>query len=1147
MSRSVALAAVVICLSLSLVTGPALAAGPADGIDLTKIQDVRVLGQDAGARSLVTSAADIVARQFFANLRERRLRTVHEAPETWAHTVAVGRQAAVASGLIAQKELDALDIDGYIVRGKGSTVAIAGRRPLGTYWAALAFLRHAGARAYPTDRMGWHWEYERADVLEPFSLTAPRPYFRTRFGNHLSRGLYRSKYLDTGAPREADPELSKGDAIWSDHTAAYLVPKELYMAEHPEYFAEIRGKRLGAKTRHHRLTICVSNPNVQQISARRAVEWMDKQAERRFFAITDGDARRCQCGQCIAMDYVPNYYTDRNLRWVNHVARAVAAKYPHKLCTTHAYIETQKPPVATKPEQNVVVFYCPWYWMVRCADKGPWDAHNVIEMEEMVGWMLAVPRRNLGRHNYTSGLDTDSRILKWQAKNDLRHWGSYHGDNPRGLYAFVMARLCVDPFLDRGRLEEEYCRAVFGPAAEPMLQAIRRYLHARRTHRWFQYHAPAAELIGYYREMSAYTDRALRAAADDPRVKATILADWLVSWQDSMVGSLKKHVSAGALRPAVERYLAFYTDFYASLPEKHWIRSHWTKNLQKNYQDLQKKLAGWGFALAPPKDPAAPMADLVARLRRAEGAAPAADEAKDNGDDLLLPERRLDPADLERLTAPEKPVEPRTERVALDSADVLKWFEVDQTDSAAAVPGPRVEKVRIAPGVQRPGVVIDLPFGKLPTQDLPLHAGGLTEAHTGFFYVNCRLPKPVPVRGLNSFEIHLWASTAMYLDFLLDVGPQKDRPRNFPPKVSVQVRVQPGEQIVRLDLNNLVRGGWDWKPYAQELRGLEIVAHPQDNWYPHAPARDGRLALFSVAARNYMPDATELSGGGKAIWLSQYRPNHRFAQQELAGDLYSPPQRYGLTRPSFKDRNFPSGRSEAFRTSTDRRIAAPLYGIVAADADQPQAEILQSYLQKMFRVRLPINPAGLVAKPDQGNAIFIGREAVLNAGRVSEAELKELAGEHGFMLRAKDGAVAVAGNNPAGTAQGIVRYLEAQGVRFFSPGRVEVVPERRGGFLEETVCFDRPWFAEAAGTGYWKLKGCLPLPNGRESLRSDPAEVHKLAERIKDLARAGRPVTDDVRAAAQASALARYVAAELLWNPFANTTYLVSDFLAALP
>ena len=626
------------------------AAAPPEAIDLTKVKDVRLLRTDADGRSLTEAAAGIIARRFFGKLRGRRLRVVSERPESWDGVIAVGRRAAIASGLITAKELDALDIDGYIVRGKDGVVALAGRRPLGTYWAALGFLQHAGARAYPTDRMGWHWEYERSDVVAPFSLTATKPYFRTRFGNHLSRGLYRSTYKDGGSAGEADPELTKDDGIW-DHTAAYLVPKTLYMEEHPEYFAKIRGKRLGPDTRNHRLTLCLSNPNVQRISGRRALAWMDKQEGRRSFQIVDGDAKLCQCEQCIASDYVPSYYTDRHLRWVNHVARTVAPEHPDKYCTTYAYIETQKPPVATKPEDNVIIFYCPWFWMVRCADKSPLDAHNVLEMEEMIAWMLAVPRRNLGRHNYSSGLATDSRTLKWQAKNDLRHWRSYHGDNPRGLYAFVMARLCVDPFLDRGRLEEEYCRAVFGPAAEPMLQAIRRNLHARRTHRWFRHQAPVNELVPYYREMSQYADQALQAAEGDGRVKATILSDWLVDWQADMSGSLNKHVSAGALRPVVERYLRFYTDLYATLPETHWIRRNWSKNLDRNYKNLQKKLGGWGFALAPPEDKAAPMANLVARLRQSEGEATSPDEQPDAEDDLLLPERRLDPEDLERMAA----------------------------------------------------------------------------------------------------------------------------------------------------------------------------------------------------------------------------------------------------------------------------------------------------------------------------------------------------------------------------------------------------------------------------------------------------------------------------------------------------------------
>lgn len=60
-----------------------------------------------------------------------------------------------AGGLVTAQDFDGLPVDGCLARARRQTVAVSGRRPVRTYWGALGFLQRAGARAYPTDRMGW--------------------------------------------------------------------------------------------------------------------------------------------------------------------------------------------------------------------------------------------------------------------------------------------------------------------------------------------------------------------------------------------------------------------------------------------------------------------------------------------------------------------------------------------------------------------------------------------------------------------------------------------------------------------------------------------------------------------------------------------------------------------------------------------------------------------------------------------------------------------------------------------------------------------------------------------------------------------------------------------------------------------------------
>ena len=1083
----------------------------------------------------------LVRREFFQDVRGQRLSRLERMPETWEGAIAIGRAPALATGLVTPEQIDDLGQDGYIVAGRNNTIAIVGRRPIGTYWGAMAFIEKCGGSIYPTQYFGRAFEHQRRDELPPFTHVSKKPYFNTRFGNHYSRGLHRSLFKDLGNASKADPSLVEGgDPIYSDHTAAYLVPKEYYMEEHPEYFAEIRGQRLDQDTRHHRLTLNLSHPDVNRISAERALEWIAQQSDRRFFRIDDGDDTRCQCSHCVATDYIPDYYTDRHLRWVNHVARAVAEKYPEKQLTTVAYIETAEAPLHVTPEDNVIVFYCPWFWMARNADKPPWHYRNVYEMQDMVDWMLNVPRKNLGRQNYTMGLDTDSRILKWQAKQGIVNWRGNHGDQLRGLYAYIMAKLSVDPFLDRGVLERQYCEALFDEAAEPMLEAVREMLTRRRDNVWFLHHATASQLVEHYRTMTGLLDEALEVATDDSHVRALIISEVALGWQDWVTQLLARRLSESAVRPAVERYLEFYIAKYDTLPERHWQLRRWNEDPAGAYERLEEKLAGWGYALRPPKDDDDLMKDLVGRLVQTDNESAAA-EPQQASQDLLLPERTLDSAAQMRLAASDEEVEQKRSRtVRLDTPAIAASVHTSQTEGAPEMPDAELVEFRTPGGAHHAGIAMDLPFTGLPEQDLPLHENGMQRVHTGMFYAGVELPQAVNAEGLNSYEFHIHASTPMNIEFIVDVGRKGERPHDMRPRVGAQVRVNAGEQVIRIDLKNLRRSGWEWQDYIGELRGFKIIAHPQDNYYPFPPVQDGRLTIFSLTARNHVPPASKLPRAGRAIWLSQFGPNHRFKLQELGGDIYRPEHRYGLERPRFQEPLGLAREKEAFRTNTPQRIVAPIYGIIADDRVHQQAEILQRYLEVMFGVTLPINPDGMAATVDQGNAIFLGKRASLSAGAITETELTELAREEGFMIRARNGRIAIAGNSPAGTAYGIADYLEKQGVSFHDPAGPGTVPDKKGRFLRETVFFDWPYFDRRPIAGGWKWQS--EGPPRRVSGRSDIAHITRMSKKIKDLAREGEPVTSEVIEMAGRSSAASYVASKLLWDPFANTSYLIREF-----
>lgn len=297
------------------------------------------------------------------------------------------------------------------------------------------------------------------------------------------------------------------------------------------------------------------------------------------------------------------------------------------------------------------------------------------------------------------------------------------------------------------------------------------------------------------------------------------------------------------------------------------------------------------------------------------------------------------------------------------------------------------------------------------------------------------------------------------------------------------------------------------------------------------------MALLGITARNYDPAPGELPFAGRAVYLAQHRPN-------------IPHNIPAALRPDGNPQGA-SGRNERFRTWTRQRVMTPLVAILTGPKPSATlrraARAAQAYLQKMTGVTLPINPDGLAAGPDAGNVILLGRDAALKAGAATAEELQHV-GPEGFVLRAKDGRVAIAGPTDAGALYGLARYLEDHGVRFFEPDRRERVPRNRDTFLHELVDFDRPFFAGRGLPGGWKLRctgaetGAMPDAAGR----ADRASVIALANAIKDAARGRADLRANMRDRATASPLHLYVATRLLWDPFQDPSRMIEEYRAGM-
>ncbi len=397
--------------------------------------------------------------------------------------VVLGASAALASGAVRPEELDASWPEGHVYKAGNGRIVIAGKMGWDTYFGVVTFLESRGVRFLGGDLTGASWPSHGSRQV-PAASTVLKPTFVFRPGWNQ---LWRANTCEHGDPHKgANPELFDpkltGSDLWIDHTAGYLVPKLLYYDQHPEYYAQLSNGQRIAKTAFtdHGTPLCLSNPDVTRISIARALQWLGREPDKRFFNITYGDTGIwCQCPSCRALDPVAGQYASRLLKWVNPVAQAIRGKFPYAMVRTLAYSGTDEPPRDIKPESNV--------WVIVAVDLGGvpfWDhalktnnplvAKNLAKLD---GWCGIAPKR-VAVCEYQGGIYTPAPLetlqsrLRFYASKGLAGIAYTYGEplNFAPVFNYVFAKLMWDPSTEAPVAAAEIVEAHYGKAA-PAIQA----------------------------------------------------------------------------------------------------------------------------------------------------------------------------------------------------------------------------------------------------------------------------------------------------------------------------------------------------------------------------------------------------------------------------------------------------------------------------------------------------------------------------------------------------------------------------------------------------------------------------------------------------------------------------------------------------
>jgi hypothetical protein len=344
----------------------------------------------------------------------------------------------------------------------------------GTCRAVLTFLDdYCGVRWFLPTPQG-EMVPQAEDILVPRDLAkTAQPAFAYSDG----RATYSPGFLTTGGDTPASIINNFRLAVIAvpgGHTYYKAVPADAHFADHPECFALIKGQRTGQGNH-----LCSSNPEVKRLLIEYTRARLDEGIEWMALGQEDGYLR-CECPECEKLDAFR--WSPAAGLWEDFQAQGLRDTPCERLFALHkAVIDAVR---ESHPDRKVMLMcYAPTAWPAKQVQH--FGDNVILELMNVSPEYVRVWKgrgSGLAAYIYWFNIQCPMGFLVHATPREVAAKLRYlHECGFVGLYQFaetnwgfqgpafyVLGKLMGDPALDPEPLVEEYCRGVFGHAAEPM-------------------------------------------------------------------------------------------------------------------------------------------------------------------------------------------------------------------------------------------------------------------------------------------------------------------------------------------------------------------------------------------------------------------------------------------------------------------------------------------------------------------------------------------------------------------------------------------------------------------------------------------------------------------------------------------------------
>jgi len=366
---------------------------------------------------------------------------------------------------------DKLKKDGFIIKTDNLRLIIAGGNGKGTLYGVYTFLeKYLGCRMY-SPAVKVIPEQKQIILGKIDDIQVPEIEFRT---THY-RVAWDKEYIDWHKLSHDERGERPDWGMWV-HTFNALVPAGTYLADHPEFYAMVNGRRIPTQ-------LCLSNPEVLEITIQNLRKKIAENPEAMYWSVSQNDNQDyCTCDQCRAIDEREGSPSGSVINFVNQVAD----QFPDRMISTLAYQYTRKAPKILRPRENVNIMLCS-IEINRdkpiAVDTTSADFMRDIEewgkiASDIIVWDYVIQFNNL--ISPFPNLHVLQPNLQFFVKNDVTAMFEQGNREVGGEFAelrtYLISKLMWDPYANVDTLMNDFLRGYYGAAAIP----IRNYMDEMR-------------------------------------------------------------------------------------------------------------------------------------------------------------------------------------------------------------------------------------------------------------------------------------------------------------------------------------------------------------------------------------------------------------------------------------------------------------------------------------------------------------------------------------------------------------------------------------------------------------------------------------------------------------------------------------------